>query len=155
MSIQAKLAELGVILPPAPKPLAAYVPATQIGNLVFTSGQLPLINGELMSGGKGKVGLAVTKEAASLAARQCAVNALAAMASLLGDIEKIERIVKLTVFVASEDGFAEQPFVANGASLFFQEVFGEKGQHARSAVGVSALPLYASVEAEVVAAVKM
>lgn len=155
MSIQAKLAELGITLPEAPKPLAAYVPATQIGNLIFTSGQLPFVDGVLMSGGRGKVGLAVTKEAAKLAARQCAINALAATTSLLGDIEKIERIVKLTVFVASEEGFSEQPFVANGASEFFQEVFGENGQHARSAVGVTALPLFSSVEVEVIMAVKI
>ncbi len=154
MSIKETLAALGVVLPMPPKPLAAYLPAVQLGNLIYSSGQLPLIDGVLMSGGKGKVGRAVTKEEAKVAARQCAINALAAMAACIGDVEKIERIVKLTVFVASESGFSEQPFVANGASEFFQEVFGENGRHARSAVGVAELPLSASVEVEVIASIK-
>lgn len=154
MSIRAKLAELGIALPDAPAPLAAYVPAVRAGNLVYSSGQLPLLNGALVSGGKGKVGGALTKEEAKAAARQCAINALAALAACVGDVERIERIVKLTVFVASESGFSEQPFVANGASEFFQDVFGEKGRHARSAVGVAELPLSASVEVEVIASVK-
>ncbi|MCS6989071.1 MAG: RidA family protein [Chloroherpetonaceae bacterium] len=154
MSIRAKLAELGVALPDAPKPLAAYVPAVRVGNLIYSSGQLPLLNGALVSGGKGKVGLSVTKEEAKAAARQCAINALAAMAACVGDVENIERIVKLTVFVASESGFSEQPFVANGASEFFQEVFGENGRHARSAVGVAELPMSASVEVEAIGVAK-
>jgi enamine deaminase RidA (YjgF/YER057c/UK114 family) len=154
MSVKETLAALGVALPVPPKPLAAYLPAVQVGNLVYSSGQLPLVDGVLMSGGRGKVGLAVTKESAKQAARQCAINALAAMAACVGDVEKIERIIKLTVFVASESGFSEQPFVANGASEFFQEVFGENGRHARSAVGVAELPLFASVEVEVIASVK-
>ncbi len=154
MSVKETLAALGVVLPVPPKPLAAYLPAVQFGNLVYSSGQLPLVDGVLMSGGRGKVGLAVTKESAKQAARQCAINALAAIAVCVGDIEKIERIVKVTVFVASESGFSEQPFVANGASEFFQEVFGENGRHARSAVGVAELPLFASVEVEVIASVK-
>jgi len=154
MSVKETLAALGVALPVPPKPLAAYLPAVQVGNLVYSSGQLPLVDGVLMSGGRGKVGLAVTKESAKQAARQCAINALAAMAACVGDVEKIERIIKLTVFVASERGFSEQPFVANGASEFFQEVFGENGRHARSAVGVAELPLFASVEVEVIASVK-
>jgi enamine deaminase RidA (YjgF/YER057c/UK114 family) len=154
MSVKETLAALGVALPVPPKPLAAYLPAVQVGNLVYSSGQLPLVDGALMSGGRGKVGLAVTKESAKQAARQCAINALAAMAACVGDVEKIERIIKLTVFVASESGFSEQPFVANGASEFFQEVFGENGRHARSAVGVAELPLFASVEVEVIASVK-
>jgi len=154
MSVKETLAALGVALPVPPKPLAAYLPAVQVGNLVYSSGQLPLVDGVLMSGGRGKVGLAVTKESAKQAARQCAINALAAMAACVGDVEKIERIIKVTVFVASESGFSEQPFVANGASEFFQEVFGENGRHARSAVGVAELPLFASVEVEVIASVK-
>jgi len=154
MSVKETLAALGVALPVPPKPLAAYLPAVQVGNLVYSSGQLPLVDGVLMSGGRGKVGLAVTKESAKQAARQCAINALAAMAACVGDVEKIERIIKLTIFVASESGFSEQPFVANGASEFFQEVFGENGRHARSAVGVAELPLFASVEVEVIASVK-
>ncbi len=155
MSIKETLAAQGVVLPVPPKPLAAYVPAVQVGNLIYSSGQLPLVDGALMSGGRGKVGLAVAKEAAKNAARQCAINALAAMAACVGDIEKIDRIVKVTVFVASESGFSEQPFVANGASEFFQEVFGENGRHARSAVGVAELPLFASVEVEVIASIKV
>ncbi len=155
MSIKETLASQGITLPVPPKPLAAYLPAVQVGNLIYSSGQLPLIDGVLMSGGKGKVGLTITKESAKSAARQCAINALAAMADCIGDIEKIERIVKVTVFVASESGFSEQPFVANGASEFFQEVFGENGKHARSAVGVAELPLSASVEVEVIASVKV
>jgi enamine deaminase RidA (YjgF/YER057c/UK114 family) len=154
MSIKETLAALSVVLPMPPKPLAAYVPAVRVGNLVYSSGQLPLIDGVLMPGGKGKVGLVVTKEAAKQAARQSAINALAAIAACVGDVEKIERIVKVTVFVASESGFSEQPFVANGASEFFQEVFGENGRHARSAVGVAELPLSASVEVEVIASIK-
>lgn len=154
MSIKEKLDALGILLRMPPKPLAAYLPAVQVGNLIYSSGQLPLIDGVLMSGGRGKVGLAVTKEAAKNAARQCAINALAAMADCIGDVERIERIIKLTVFVASESGFSEQPFVANGASEFFQEVFGENGKHARSAVGVAELPLFASVEVEVIASIK-
>ncbi len=154
MSVKETLVALGVALPVPPKPLAAYLPAVQVGNLVYSSGQLPLVDGVLMSGGRGKVGLAVTKESAKQAARQCAINALAAMTACVGDVEKIERIIKVTVFVASESGFSEQPFVANGASEFFQEVFGENGRHARSAVGVAELPLFASVEVEVIASVK-
>lgn len=154
MSIKETLASQGILLAVPPKPLAAYLSAVQIGNFIYSSGQLPLIDGALMPGGKGKVGLAVTKESAKDAARQCAINALAAIAACAGDVEKIDRIVKLTVFVASESGFSEQPFVANGASEFFQEVFGENGKHARSAVGVAELPLSASVEVEVIASIK-
>ncbi len=154
MSVKEALAALGVVLPEPPKPLAAYVPAIQVGNLVYSSGQLPLSDGVLVPGGKGKVGLAVTKELAKQAARQCAINALAAMAACVGDVERIERIIKVTVFVASESGFSEQPFVANGASEFFQEVFGENGRHARSAIGVAELPLFASVEVEVIASLR-
>lgn len=154
MSIKETLASQGILLPVPPKPLAAYLSAVQIGNFIYSSGQLPLIDGALMPGGKGKVGLSVTKESAKNAARQCAINALAAIAACAGDVEKIERIVKLTVFVASESGFSEQPFVANGASEFFQEVFGENGKHARSAVGIAELPLSASVEVEVIASIK-
>jgi enamine deaminase RidA (YjgF/YER057c/UK114 family) len=154
MSVKENLAALGIVLPVPPKPLAAYLPAARVGNLVYSSGQLPLLDGALVSGGKGKVGLAVTKEAAKEAARQCAINALAAIAACAGDVENIERIIKVTVFVASESGFSEQPFVANGASEFFQEVFGENGRHARSAVGVAELPLFASVEVEVIASLK-
>jgi enamine deaminase RidA (YjgF/YER057c/UK114 family) len=153
-AILQKLTEIGILLPDAPKPLAAYVPAVVAGNFIYTSGQLPLVSGELMYGGKGKVGVITTKEQAQTAARQCAINALAAMKATLGELDKIDRIVKLTVFVASEKGFTEQPFVGNGASEFFKEVFGENGNHARSAIGVAELPRDASVEVEVIALLK-
>ncbi len=153
-TVEQRLLSLGVTLPTPSKPLAAYIPAVQTGNLVFTSGQLPLVDGQLIQGGKGKVGMIVGKEEAKAAARVCAINALAAIRQLIGDLDKIERVVKLTVFVASESGFTEQPFVGNGASDFFNDVFGENGRHARSAVGVAELPLGASVEVEVVVSLK-
>jgi enamine deaminase RidA (YjgF/YER057c/UK114 family) len=152
--IEEKLSSLGVTLPTPAKPLAAYVPAVQAGNFIFTSGQLPFVDGQLIQGGKGKVGTVVGKEEAKAAARVCAINALAAIKQLIGDLDKIERVVKLTVFVASESGFTEQPFVGNGASEFFKDVFGENGTHARSAVGVAELPLGASVEVEVTVLLK-
>lgn len=150
-AVEQKLASMGVTLPPVTKPLAAYTPAVQSGNMVYVSGQLPLVNGELVRpGGCGKVGAVVSKEDAKAAARVCAINSLAALKSLIGNLDKVVRVVKLTVFVASESGFTEQPFVGNGASEFFKEVFGEKGEHARSAVGVAELPLGASVEVEAI-----
>lgn len=150
-AVEQKLASMGVTLPPVTKPLAAYTPAVQSGTMVYVSGQLPLVNGELVRpGGRGKVGAVVSKEDAKAAARVCAINSLAALKSLIGDLDKVVRVVKLTVFVASESGFTEQPFVGNGASEFFKEVFGEKGEHARSAVGVAELPLGASVEVEAI-----
>lgn len=150
-AVEQKLASMGVTLPPVTKPLAAYTPAVQSGNMVYVSGQLPLVNGELVRpGGRGKVGAVVSKEDAKAAARVCAINSLAALKSLIGNLDKVVRVVKLTVFVASESGFTEQPFVGNGASEFFKEVFGEKGEHARSAVGVAELPLGASVEVEAI-----
>jgi enamine deaminase RidA (YjgF/YER057c/UK114 family) len=153
--IEQKLTSLGITLPAVAKPLAAYVPAVRAGNFIYTSGQLPSTDGNLIpNGGKGKVGGSVTKEEAQAAARVCALNALAAIRSVVGDLDNIERIVKLVVFVASENGFTEQPFVGNGASEFFRDVFGEKGEHARSAVGVAELPRDASVEVEVIALMK-
>ncbi len=147
MSASERLAELGLTLPTVVKPLAAYVPAVRTGNLVYTAGQLPLESGELVA--TGKVGAAVTPEAAKAAARVCALNALAAIDSLVG-IDNVTRVVKVVGFVASAPGFNGQPGVVNGASEFLGEVFGEAGAHARSAVGVSELPLDAPVEVELI-----
>jgi enamine deaminase RidA (YjgF/YER057c/UK114 family) len=152
MSIEKKLADLGLAVPTPAKPLAAYVPAVRTGNLIFTSGQLPTVAGDLKS--KGLVGVDVTKEEAKAAAKLCILNALAAVKGVTGDLDAIVRIVKLTGFVASAEGFNEQPFVINGASELLQQVFGEQGQHARSAVGVAELPLGASVEIEMIVEVK-
>jgi enamine deaminase RidA (YjgF/YER057c/UK114 family) len=139
--------ELGIELPPVVAPLAAYVPAVRTGNLVYTAGQLPIRDGELLS--TGKVGAGVTVEQAKELARVCALNALAAVHSLVG-IDSVTRVVKVVGFVASAPGFNGQPGVVNGASKFFAEVFGEAGAHARSAVGVSELPMDAPVEVEVI-----
>ncbi len=147
MSASSRLAELGVALPSVAKPLAAYVPAVRTGNLVYTSGQLPLADGDLTH--VGKVGANVTPEAAKAAARTCALNALAAIDALVG-IDKIARVVKVVGFVASAPGFTGQPGVVNGASEFLGEVFGDAGIHARSAVGVAELPLDAPVEVELI-----
>lgn len=147
VSASKRLAELGVTLPSPAKPLAAYVPAVRTGNLVYTSGQLPLAGGELTKAGK--VGAGVTPEDAKAAARTCALNALAAVDALVG-IDSVTRVVKVVGFVASAPGFAGQPGVVNGASEFLGEVFGDAGIHARSAVGVAELPLDAPVEVELI-----
>ncbi|MGV1087171.1 MAG: RidA family protein [Mycobacterium sp.] len=147
MSTSKRLAELGVTLPSVAKPLAAYVPAVQTGNLVYTSGQLPLTEGKLTHAGK--VGAEVTPEDAKAAARTCALNALAAIDALVG-IDRVTRVVKVVGFVASAPGFNGQPGVVNGASEFLGEVFGDAGIHARSAVGVAELPLDAPVEVELI-----
>ena len=144
----ARLAALGLELPAVAAPLAAYVPATRSGAQVFTSGQLPTLGGVLVA--TGKVGLDVTPEQATDAARTAALNALAAAASQAGGLDGIARIVKATVFVACTPDFTAQPQVANGASQLFVDVFGEAGQHVRSAVGVTVLPLDAPVEVELV-----
>ncbi|MBX6384137.1 MAG: RidA family protein [Microbispora sp.] len=147
-----RLAELGLALPEVVPPLAAYVPAVRTGDYVYTSGQLPLVKGEL--GVTGKVGAEVSPEEAKEQARICAVNALAAIKSLVGDLSKVVRIVKVVGFVASAPGFTGQPQVVNGASELLGEVFGDAGKHARSAVGVAVLPLDAPVEVEVIAEVR-
>jgi enamine deaminase RidA (YjgF/YER057c/UK114 family) len=146
-----RLAELGIILPAVAKPLAAYVPAVRTGTLVYTSGQLPLQAGDLTH--IGKVGAEVTPEQAKVAARTCALNALAAVDALVG-IDAVIRIVKVVGFVASAPGFSGQPGVVNGASELFGELFGDAGAHARSAVGVSELPLDAPVEVELIVEVR-
>ena len=147
MSASARLAELEIELPAVAKPLASYVPAVRSGNLVYTSGQLPTQAGTLARAGK--VGAAVTPEEAKALARICALNALAAIDSVSG-IDTITRVVKVVGFVASAAGFNGQPDVVNGASDLLSEVFGDRGLHARSAVGVSELPLDSPVEVELV-----
>lgn len=147
-SPNSKLRELGYDLPEVPQPAGSYVPATVTGSLIFTAGQLPFQESSLLH--TGKVGEAVSIEEAQDAARLCALNALAAVAAEVGGLDEIARIVKVTGYVASADGFTRQPEVLNGASNFFGEVFGEAGRHARSAVGVAELPLNAPVEVEIV-----
>ncbi|WP_430781265.1 RidA family protein [Actinoplanes sp. G11-F43] len=146
----AKLAELGITLPEVVPPVASYVPAVQSGNHVYVSGQLPFVDGKLAV--TGKVGAEVSAEEANGLARTCAVNALAAIDSLVG-LGRVVKIVKVTGFVASAPGFTGQPVVINGASDLFGAVLGEQGRHARSAVGVAELPLGAPVEVEVIAEV--
>ncbi|TQR83017.1 RidA family protein [Mycobacterium hodleri] len=147
MTISERLTELGLELPAVVAPLAAYVPAVRTGNLVYTSGQLPMIDGKLPQAGK--VGAEVTAEEAKGLARTCALNALAAVHSLVG-VDSVVRVVKVVGFVASAPGFNGQPGVVNGASELLGDVFGDAGVHARSAVGVSELPLNAPVEVELI-----
>jgi enamine deaminase RidA (YjgF/YER057c/UK114 family) len=145
---EARLAASGLALPSVAPPVAAYVPTMRTGNLVFTAGQLPLVDGALPL--VGKVGADVTPEDAKDLARQCALNALAAIKAEIGDLAKVKRVVKVVGFVASDPSFTGQPGVINGASELFADVFGQAGIHARSAVGVSVLPLDAPVEVEVI-----
>lgn len=147
--VEARLAELGHTLPGVAKPVAAYLPAVTTGNYVYTSGQLPLINGELSV--VGKVGAEVSAEEAKAQAQVAALNALAAIKAEIGDLDRIKRIVKVVGFVSSDPSFTGQPGVINGASEFFGAVLGDAGLHSRSAVGVAVLPLDASVEVEVIA----
>ena len=146
MTPEERLAELGLAVPEVPTPVAVYLPALRTGNYIFTSGQLPMRDGQLIA--TGKVGGEITPEQGVECARQCALNAIAAVRAELGDLSKVKRIVKVVAFVASTPDFIGQPGVANGASELFGEVFGEIGRHARSAVGVSVLPLDAPVEIE-------
>ena len=143
-----RLAELGLTLPPVAAPVAAYVPAVRTGDLVWTSGQLPFVDGALAA--TGKVGAEVDAVRAQELARTCALNALAAIAAEVGDLDGVRRVVKVVGFVASAPGFFGQPGVVNGASELLAAVFGDAGRHARSAVGVASLPLDAPVEVEVV-----
>jgi enamine deaminase RidA (YjgF/YER057c/UK114 family) len=147
-----RLAALGLTLPTVVTPLAAYVPAVRTGSTVYTAGQLPMADGQLLSAGK--VGAEVGAAEAAVLARTCALNALAAAASVAGGVSAISRVVKMTGFVASAPGFAGQPQVVNGASELLLEIFGEAGQHARSAVGVAELPLNAPVEIELIVEVR-
>ena len=143
-----RLAELGLAVPPVAKPLAAYVPALRSGSFVFTSGQLPTVDGTLPK--TGKVGAEVSAEEAKGFAERCALNALAAIKGEVGDLSRIRRVVKLVGFVASAPDFTGQAAVVNGASELLGKVFGEAGAHARSAVGVAVLPLDAPVEVELI-----
>lgn len=145
---EGKLAELGLTLPEVAAPVAAYVPAVRTGAYLYTAGQLPFVNGELPV--TGKVGAEVTPEQAYDCARLCALNGLAAARSALGDLAAVTQVVKVVVFVASDPAFTGQPQVANGASELLGEVFGDVGQHARSAVGVAVLPKDSPVEVELV-----
>jgi enamine deaminase RidA (YjgF/YER057c/UK114 family) len=142
------LEAMGLAVPEVAKPVAAYVPAVRTGNYVYTSGQLPLRDGQLIT--TGKVGAGVSADAAVECAQQCALNALAAVKALVGELSSVVRVVKVVAFVASADDFTGQPGVANGASELIGEVFGAAGQHARSAVGVAVLPLDAPVEVELI-----
>jgi enamine deaminase RidA (YjgF/YER057c/UK114 family) len=142
------LAELGLTVPEVPAPVAVYVPAVRTGNYVYTSGQLPMRNGELIA--TGKVGGEVTAEEAYECARQCALNAIAAVKSQVADLSLVKRVVKVVAFVASTPDFTGQPGVANGASELLGKVFGDAGVHARSAVAAPVLPLDAPVEVEIV-----
>ncbi len=146
-----RLAELGLRLPAVARPLAAYVPATRFGDLVFSSGQLPTVDGRLLA--SGKVGAEVSVEDAVACARAAALNGLAAVAAAAGELDAVTRIIKVVIYVASAPGFTGQPQVGNGASELLGEVFGEAGRHARSAVGVASLPLDAPVEVELIVAV--
>jgi enamine deaminase RidA (YjgF/YER057c/UK114 family) len=148
MTPEERLADLGLAIPEVVAPVAAYVPAVRTGGYVYTSGQLPLRDGELMR--IGKVGSEVSPEEAHECARQCALNALAAVRSEVGDLSAVTRVVKVVGFVASAPGFTGQPQVVNGASELLGQAFGDSGRHARSAVGVAVLPLDAPVEVELV-----
>lgn len=150
--IEEKIRELGFELPEVAKPLAAYIPAKKVGNLVMTSGQVPVVKGEIKF--TGKVGKEISEDDAIKAAQVCALNCLAAIKSIIGSLDNIEEVLKLTVFVNSADGFTAQPKIANGASELIANIFGDAGKHVRSAVGVSELPLNAAVEIEMIVKVK-
>ena len=148
-SVSDRLNDLGISLPDAPKPVAAYVPAIRSGNLLFISGQIPFKDGQIAW--TGPAPSAQSTQAATDAARQCVLNGLAVAASMLdGDLDKVTRIVRVGVFVQCDPGFPDQPRVANGASELLQEIFGERGRHARAAVGSIGLPLNSTVEVEMI-----
>ena len=147
-TIDERLAELGIALPTVVPPVASYIPAVVSGSLVYTSGQLPMIDGALPA--TGKLGAEVSDEQGKALARQCALNGLAAVASVIGSLDRVTRIVKVVGFVASDPAFTGQPGVINGASEVLGEIFGDAGVHARSAVGVAVLPLNSPVEVELV-----
>ena len=151
MTIQSRLAELGIVLPAAAAPVAAYVPVVVAGGHAHVSGQLPFVDGRLVTG---RLGEDVSLEQGTAAARACGLMILAQLEVALGSLDRVERIVKLGAFVSSTAGFTDQPKVANGASELMTEVFGEAGKHARSAVGVPVLPLGAAVEVDAIVALK-
>lgn len=146
--IELRLAELGISLPAVAAPVAAYIPAKRAGNLIFTSGQLPMRDGALLA--TGILGVDVEVEVAYECARQCGLNALAAIKALVGDLDKVTQIVKVTGFVASDPTFTNQPAVVNGASELLASIFGDQAAHARSSVGMAVLPLNAPVEVELI-----
>ena len=152
MNAEARLTELGLELPLAPRPLASYVPVVISGGFAFVAGQVPLSEGKLMW--EGKVGLDLDLRAGAEAARRCGLQALAVLRDALGSLDRVRRIVRLSVFVASGPGFTGQPKVADGASDLMQEIFGEAGRHARTSVGVLELPLGAPVEVDMVAEIE-
>jgi enamine deaminase RidA (YjgF/YER057c/UK114 family) len=147
-AVEDRLSELGLAVPEVAKPVASYVPAVRTGSYVYTSGQVPLRDGQLIM--TGKVGGSVTPEDAFLCAQQCALNAIAAVKAEIGDLDAVKRVVKVVCFVASAPEFTGQPKVANGASDLLGKAFGDAGVHARSAVGVAVLPLDAPVEVEII-----
>jgi enamine deaminase RidA (YjgF/YER057c/UK114 family) len=142
--IEERLAELGIILPPAPQPVASYIPVKMVGDLAWVAGQIPMQDGAVTVAGK--VGGEVTIDDANAGTRRCALQALSALQAALGTLDRVKGIVKLDVFVASATGFTDHPTVANGASDLLVEVFGDEGRHARAAVGVPELPLGAALE---------
>jgi len=148
VNVQDRLDALGLELPEVATPAGAYVPALVSGNLVFTAGQIPLVDGKLMA--TGKVGSEIDVDYAREIARRCALNAIPAVKSVIGDLDRVKRVVKVVGFVSSEPSFTQQPQVINGASELLEQVFGEAGIHARSAVGVAVLPLDAPVEVELI-----
>ena len=150
-SIDAKLIELGITLPTAAAPVAAYVPTVEAGGMLYISGQLPFVNGSVMTG---RLGETVNLEMGQRAARACGLMLLAQIKAALGSFDRVERIVKLNVFVNSDPQFTDHPKVANGASELMADVFGEAGRHARAAVGVAALPMGAAVEVDAIVALR-
>lgn len=150
--IEEKIKELGFEIPQTPQPLAAYTPALHVGDMVYTSGQVPIEKGELKY--VGKIGADLTVEEGQKAAEICALNGLSAIKGVINDLDKIEKIVKVTVFVNSADGFTDQPKVANGASVLLGNIFGDAGRHVRSAVGVNELPINSAVEIEMIVKLK-
>jgi enamine deaminase RidA (YjgF/YER057c/UK114 family) len=148
MSVEERLSKLGVELPAAPKPVASYIPVAEAGGLAYVAGQVPMEGGKPIA--TGRVGEGVSVEEAQVLARRCALQALAALKEQFGSLDRVQGVAKVTVFVASSESFTEHPQVANGASDFLVEVFGEAGKHARAAVGVSSLPLGVPVEVEMI-----
>ena len=151
MRIEQELEKLGFVLP-TPKPVAAYIPAVRVGELVFTAGQGPTVGGVPMF--TGKLGRDLTEEQGYKAAQLCVVNCLACVKSVIGDLDKVEQVVKLLGFVACVDGFTRQPWVMNGASELLITLYGDRGKHARSAIGTNQLPLDIPVEVEIVVRVR-
>lgn len=150
--VESRIAELGFSLPPVATPIAAYVPAVRTGNLVYTSGQLPTVDGKLVA--TGKVGADVDVETAKAAAQVCALNGLAAIQQIIGDLDRIVRVVKVVGFIAVDPGFTNHAAVVNGASEFLGACLGDAAKHARSSVGMASLPLDAPVEVELIVEVR-